>query len=418
LVFGSLTSSAAGHGPLKVCIFAHSSSLGGADRSLLELVRRLIGRHGVSCWVVVPGEGPLVQALEAAGATCLFAKLAWWCGSASVSLSEAEKTARVKESLDALATEIMPLMRAVDPDVVWTQTLVIPWGAVTANRLNKPHVWSIREYGEKDHNLRFFWPFERILADILRGSDFIFTASRGLAAELFPGASAELIGTLYGPVSAPPDNNGTFDGFAHGDAIKLGLFGNLNASKGQMDAVSALGQLTAGGHNVELLLAGSGNSPYENDLRALAAALGIVDRVHFAGALRDPYPAMRACDIILVCSRREGFGRVAVEAMLLEKAVVYAAAGGMLETMVDGESGLAYRPGDVQGLIAQLSKLIAEPGFRRELARRAKDYAIARFAADDCQAVVDRLLELRARKTSRASMPSVLLAELPGQSVV
>jgi len=46
-------------------------------------------------------------------------------------------------------------IRLLDPDVIWSQTMVIPWGAVAAAILGKPHVWYVTEFGERDHQLQF-----------------------------------------------------------------------------------------------------------------------------------------------------------------------------------------------------------------------------------------------------------------------
>ena len=122
---------------------------------------------------------------------------------------------------------------------------------------------------------------------------------------------------------------------------------------------------------------------------------------------------MRECDIIVVCSRKEGFGRAAVEGMLLEKPVVYTAVGGMLEAMVDGETGLSYPPEDVDRLVVQIEKLIANPDCGRALAKRARNYAAERFSRDSYGGKVFReLLDLLSGSATQLPMPRILISSL------
>ena len=75
----------------------------------------------------------------------------------------------------------MPALRELDPDVIWTQTMVIPWGATIAAQMAKPHVWYVTELGELDHGFAFFEPFQSVIEDIERSSDQVFTCSRFIA---------------------------------------------------------------------------------------------------------------------------------------------------------------------------------------------------------------------------------------------
>jgi hypothetical protein len=252
---------------------------------------------------------------------------------------------------------------------------------MTAGLLGKPHVWSVHEYGERDHGLEFFWPLERITADIVTTSVLVFTVSKGVAAALFPAVPAERLRPFRYSIAVPPANGNDrrLEFFTDNQSIKLGMFASLHPSKGQEDAILAAAELVARGRNVELLIAGSGDQTYQEKLAGLARNLNVADRIHFSGFLVDPYSAMHSCDIIIVCSRNEGFGRVAVEAMLMEKPVVYAAAGGLLESMVDGQTGLSYPPANIERLVAVLEELINNPELRGSIGRFARPYAEARF---------------------------------------
>ena len=115
---------------MKVCFFAHLSSLLGAERMLLDLVTDLKKHYGVTCLVVLPNRGRLSDALTGLGTQCLFAEYGWWCHASELDFRT--KTRIVSTSYELLNQKIVPALQIFDPDVIWTQTLVIPWGAIAA----------------------------------------------------------------------------------------------------------------------------------------------------------------------------------------------------------------------------------------------------------------------------------------------
>jgi glycosyltransferase involved in cell wall biosynthesis len=84
-----------------------------------------------------------------------------------------------------------------------------------------------------------------------------------------------------------------------------------------------------------------------------------------------PHPELErryAAAAVVVCpSRREGFGVACAEAMAHGKPVVASRVGGLLDLVVDGETGLLVSPGDAADLRAALEWLLAEPDLRRRL---------------------------------------------------
>ncbi len=132
--------------PLRLCFFTHLPHLDGAEWTLLELIEQLVRDYGADCSVVVPGEGRLSRRLEAAGARVVNTDYAWWCTADGLSKGDMQK--RVGIGLANLHREILPAVGQLNPDVITTQTIVIPYGALAAASLREPHIWNIREYGE------------------------------------------------------------------------------------------------------------------------------------------------------------------------------------------------------------------------------------------------------------------------------
>lgn len=76
------------------------------------------------------------------------------------------------------------------------------------------------------------------------------------------------------------------------------------------------------GISAPLVLLGQGSPAVEAQLRQLARALNIADRVHFDGFQRNPYPWIRHARQLIVSSDSEGFGNVLIEALSCQTPVV------------------------------------------------------------------------------------------------
>src|SRR5262249_43925804 len=119
-------------------------------------------------------------------------------------------------------------------DVIWTQTLTIPWGALAARALHKPHVWSVCEYGDPDHHVTFAFAPAEILRPIEQWSDHVFAGSPSLLRELFPNLPAGRASHLYRhiPIAGRVASSGT-SLWRHEGVTRLALLGVLQPGKGQ-----------------------------------------------------------------------------------------------------------------------------------------------------------------------------------------
>jgi glycosyltransferase involved in cell wall biosynthesis len=84
---------------------------------------------------------------------------------------------------------------------------------------------------------------------------------------------------------------------------------------------------------------------------------------------------------VVACpSYREGFGVVCAEAMAHGRPVVASAVGGLLDLVVDGETGLLVPPGDVDALRGALQRLLADRELRRRMGQAGRARAGERFS--------------------------------------
>lgn len=209
-----------------------------------------------------------------------------------------------------------------------------------------------------------------------RLADVVTVNSRAMAEvlERRTGRRGRLVpfGALRPDPGAVEGNRGTRRSLAGpGGSPVVGFVGRVVEEKGIETFVRALGHLRDEGRPTRGVVVGAGSATAA--ARALCAELGIADRVTFTGAVPpERVPHYLACvDALVVPSRYEAQGLVAVEAMLSGVPVVASATGGLTELVVDGETGLTVPAGDAGAVARALTALLATPGLADDLARAA-----------------------------------------------
>jgi D-inositol-3-phosphate glycosyltransferase len=142
-----------------------------------------------------------------------------------------------------------------------------------------------------------------------------------------------------------------------------------------------------------LVVGGDPNGDAEVErLRARAAELGLADRVRFPGAVpqADLPTYYHAVDAVVVASRYESFGLVAVEALASGAPVVASAAGGLPSIITDGENGLLVRWRSPQAFAERIDLLLEDDALRARLRANARP-SVERFI---WQRIGDRVRDL------------------------
>ena len=143
-----------------------------------------------------------------------------------------------------------------------------------------------------------------------------------------------------------------------------------------------------------------GDGPERAELERAAAALGITGSVVFAGWVDNPYPLLRAFDVVALTSNSEGFPVVLAEAMGLERPIVATRVGGVEEIVRDGVTGEVIAPGDATALARALLRLLADPDRRRAFGRAGREIVARDFSR------ASMLAKLHAVYASMAQAPS------------
>ncbi len=149
------------------------------------------------------------------------------------------------------------------------------------------------------------------------------------------------------------------------DDKRLTLFlpGRLTEWKGQLLAIQALALLAPEERDgLVLVLAGDaqGRDAYEGRIYDTIRQLQLDGQVLVVGHETDMPAAYLASDIVMAPSTRpEAFGRTAAEASAMARPVIVSDHGGGRETVLDGETGARFQPGDAAALAGAIRALLA-----------------------------------------------------------
>ncbi len=379
---------------MKVCVVSHSAGDGGAERVLIETVE-VLRDAGIECLVVLPGEGSLAQALRVQGTTCKVLKYGWWVG------DRRSAWERLRSGVACLlsAIRLSAFFARSRCDLVITNTLATPAGALAGTIMRLPHIWWIHEFGREDHGLEFNFgeKFSTWLID--RTSVLVLVNSVAVASKFQSLISAGKLRLLYYSVHLNSvDTSGATAAIPRTGKPRICIAGRITEGKGQKDAVWALKHLKDRGVDAELVLMGGGGS-YLDELRILARELGLESDVEFTGHIPNPLPLMASCDVAIVCSRCEAFGRVTVEAMKLGKPVVGTRSGGTVELIREGWNGFLYEAGDAEDLASKLEILLKDGELRTRMGEAARAWATEWFTRTKFQnhivSIVSRTIDAR-----------------------
>ncbi|WP_013588580.1 glycosyltransferase family 4 protein [Paraburkholderia phenoliruptrix] len=382
-----------------------SGQLGGAEFALLQLAEH----YPSHMEVVLLADGPFRLRLEALGARVQIINDASVSGIARQ--ASALNCLRVLPGIVRQVRAIAARAQAFDMLFVNTQKALV-LGALGKALHRKPVVWYQHDILTREH-------FGRVQLAVVKWAvrlavDQVIVNSRASAKSLaaLTGRAADTAPVVYNGIDASAFNcvDGTDMGMLRQrlglpeHAWLAGLFGRLAPWKGQHIALEALTRLP----DAHLVLVGAplfGEDAYAQRLRDEASALGIAERVHFAG-FQDDIPAwMKAMNVILHTSTEpEPFGRVIVEGMAAGRPVIAAAAGGVTEIVRHGRNGWLVKPGDAAVLADAIGVLRNDPALAQRLAQQALLDAQAEFSVDQyVQRMMDALSKAVKRRDGEAN---------------
>lgn len=187
------------------------------------------------------------------------------------------------------------------------------------------------------------------------------------------------------------------DGQADAPFETLLLFvGRLVEHKNLPRLLDAFARVAAERPHVRLLLVGGG--PLHDTLAARIRELKLDERALLLGERSDVAALMKAADLLVAPSLREGMSNVILEAMALGLPVLATRVGGTPEVIEDGRHGVLVDPTDTQALADSMLQLIDDPVRRQAIGQAGRQKVLEQYSPP---AMVSAMLKEYSRVSQR-----------------
>ncbi len=375
---------------MKILFLSHYPHLLGANRSLFSLVIGL-REKGVLPQVWCPEEGDFTKALEEENINVrIFPYHNWAATFMHPSFFHLPVAAyRNNNLLPTLALEA----KAFGPNIIHTNSSLLGVGADISEKIGVPHVWHIREFAKLHYNMRFF-PNEDVLFSRLKKAKKAIAISQAIK----NGVGKDTAGINWEVVYNGVLDHNKIEQFFEVPIIEnqeKNVFtflcvGLLHPSKAQLEALEAFGLIAGKYPNARLRIVGNGRRMYEAKLKEVAKKKRITEQVNFVGFKKEVAEEYHRSNVVVMCSRDEGMGRVTVEAMSYGKPVIGFRSGATPELIEDGVDGYLYANG-AQGLAEKMELLLSDPARASTMGKVGQQKAIKNYTT---QKYVDEMYDV------------------------
>jgi len=219
----------------------------------------------------------------------------------------------------------------------------------------------------------------------------VMPTRRGL--ECFPEPILRLGRVITNPVADFIPQDSVYNG------PTLVAAGRLVALKGYDLLIRAFARVAP--HHADWRLGIWGDGPEREALTALAAELGVAERINLPGSTPQPGGWIPGATLFALTSRSEGFPNVLLEAMKAGLPVIATdCPTGPAELIEDGQNGLLVPVDDVDRLAEGLDRLMSDPALRDRLGKAAAETAAA-YSIDSIMAQWSQLIDEAITRPSR-----------------
>jgi len=354
--------------PCAIAFFIDELRLGGTEKQLVEMVRRLNPRRFSPMLFLLRGELPS----WAGDIPCP------WQNLRVSSLGSARAVAALVRAARILARSRVRIVQTVFFDAT-------VFGVIAARIARVQRVVCL-------HRDMGFWYTPRLvfwLRRIARLADRHATNARAIAERIrvVLGIAPERIAVLPNGMdldpflSPPPRERARACLGLDPSAPIVGLLANLNRPVKRPDLFVEGAALVAVRFR-EARFAILGDGPLRPGLEEQAKRLGLSDRLFFLGQRPSAVEFAAAVDVGVCSSDSEGLSNAILELQAGGVPMVATRTGGNPELVREGETGLLFPPGDARGLADGVTRLLGDPALARQLGARARAEVAARFGWD------------------------------------
>jgi len=377
---------------MKHVLFIHQSAeLYGSDKTLLLFLKN-IDRKKFFPVVVLPNEGPLKTEFEKINIKVVITPV--------LKLYRDIFTIKngikfVKDMFHSVSI-LNKLHKEHKFDIIYSNTLAVLLGAIFSKKKSIKHIWHVHEIIE--HPKAIAWLFPKLLYYF---SNVIICNSQATKKNIIIREKNNLNKTVIvhnGIHFEETINQLTKEnlGFSNDDIV-LTLVGRISRLKGHNWLLQTFNDYFKNTKNIKLLFVGSPVPKQEFYLHNIEEYIALnnlsksVKIIPFTPCLDGIW---NITDIALMPStEKESFGLVALEAMFAKKPVIAANHGGLMEIVVNNETGFLVEPNNKIALKEALEKLINNPESRVSFGENGFQRATENFSIENYVQKIEDILE-------------------------
>ena len=288
--------------------------------------------------------------------------------------------------------EFRRIFKRYSPHCVYLNTAVSFSAAFVAKFLNVPFIWHIRELfsdvgGEMEVPIQFRRGAQFILSNWASG---IIVNSNAVAKNMLlpsyidykvvPNAIKEI---YFNDCLSSVEARGLLD--LNTEGYIIGVPGTLRPMKGHTYFIRAIAPLLRNSPNVRVIISGEGDLEYADCLKDLTKQLRVDKYITFLGQIDDMIGFYKACDLIVIPSRAEPFGRVVIESFACRVPIVATSVGGIPEIIRHRENGFLIQYGDESALRDTVFEVMRKPEYLSDMVELAYQDASRLYTVDQYQ---------------------------------
>lgn len=359
---------------IKILFCFHYSILNnGGVRSMVDIIENIIKKDGVTVYVVYPTrKETAIDYLEKLGVKTIY-----------LPFYKLNKNGRkgiwkyiIKKIMSPfLFFKLKQIVKREKINIIYSNTIVIDYGFILSKMTKLPHIWHIREFGKEDHSI-VLRGGEKALYRKLNESKGIIYISKAIERKYSPHIRKSIFQkVVYNDVSKVFINKKSNFNIDPDNSLKATIIGAIQEGKGQLVAVKAVEKANKLGAKIELHICGEKTGSYYSEVNNYVKNHKLSDQVYFDGFKTKMNEYRSDMDIGIVASRSEAFGRVTVEGMLSNLAMIGADSAATSELITDDVTGLLYKNGNIDELAEKLVYLYKDRKKLKELAINGFDFA-------------------------------------------
>lgn len=364
-------------------LFVHQSAeLYGSDKTLLIFLSRL-DRTKFFPVVVLPFDGPLKPELEKEGVKVVIAPVLKLYRNIFTPKNILQFFKDIKKSFAVLKS----LHRQHRFEIVYSNTLAVLLGMLFARRHRIRHIWHVHEIIVHPKIIAKLFPML-----LNKFSDVVICNSAATKKNLtdrIPALEKKCV-IIHNGVDPDEEQYQAANlkeayGFSAVDVI-VTLVGRISRLKGHKWLLSTYISHFKGS-NVKLLFVGSpvpGQEYHLEEIEEMISENNLEKEVKVIPFTKGLSPVWAVTDIAVVPSTEaESFGLVALEGMLAKKPVVASAHGGVMEIIINNETGFLVAPENEHELAEAIQKLANDAGLRSTMGNRGYQRAVTHFSTEN-----------------------------------